>query len=331
MQIALQQGVISQETYDCITEYIQRLNDNNVPVIYNLRHLRKIFQIKKREQNIFFGENKNTLYRSFSIPKKSGGMRQIEAPCKRLKEIQRWIKDEIVDKFIISEYATGFRKNTSIVDNARRHVGKELVINMDIKDFFPSITYSEVFLMFAYIGYRKDVAHLLTKLCTNAENVLPQGSPASPSISNHILLKLDKRLGKLAESVGADYSRYADDITFSGKRGISTIIPLVEQIVEEEGFLVNENKTRLQYNNQRQEVTGLIVNNKISVSSKIENEIRNAIYFIKKYGIDDHMRHIGCNRSFYMEHLYGIAYFIHMVNENKGKNYIEQLDEIDWG
>ena len=330
LQSALQKGVITQDAYNSITEYRQRLYDNNVPVIYNLRHLRKIFRIRKREQDVFFGENKCSLYRNFSIPKKSGGVRQIEAPCKRLKEIQRWIKDEIVDKFVVSEYATGFRKNMSIVDNARKHVGKELVINMDIKDFFPSVTYAEVLLMFMYIGYRKDVAHLLTKLCTNAENVLPQGSPASPSISNHILLKLDKRLGRLAESIGADYSRYADDITFSGKRGISTIVPLVEQIVVEEGFVVNENKTRLQYNNQRQEVTGLIVNSKIAVSASIEDEIRNAIYFIKKYGVDDHMKHIGCNKSFYMEHLYGIAYFIHMVDRDKGKKYLAQLDEIIW-
>ncbi len=330
LQAALQQGVITQDMYDSITKYKQRLNDNKVPPIYNLRHVRKIFRIKKREQDIFFGENRSSLYRNFSIPKKSGGVRQIEAPCKRLKEIQRWIKDEITDKFVVSEYATGFRKSMSIVDNARKHVGKELVINMDIKDFFPSVTYAEIFLMFAYIGYRKDVAHLLTKLCTNAENVLPQGSPASPSISNHILLKLDKRLGKLAESIGADYSRYADDITFSGKKSISTIIPLVEQIVEEEGFQVNRNKTRLQYNNQRQEVTGLIVNTKISVSTTIESEIRNAIYFVRKYGVDDHMKHIGCNKSFYMEHLYGIAYFIHMVDKDKGKKYLKQLNDIMW-
>ena len=145
------------------------------------------------------------------------------------------------------------------------------------------------------------------------------------------MLRLDKRLGNLAESIGADYSRYADDITFSGKKSISTIIPLVEKIVEEEGFQINRNKTRLQYKNQRQEVTGLIVNDKISVSSTIENEIRNAIYFIKKYGLDDHMKHIGCNKSFYMEHLYGIAYFVHMVDADKGNNYLKQLDEIEWG
>lgn len=328
LQKALLYGVITQEEYNNIIKYKQKLNGNGVPVIYNLRHIRKIFKIKKREQDSFFGEKKESLYKKFNIPKKSGGERQIEAPCKRLKDIQRWIKDEIVDKFDVSEYATGFRKNMSIVDNARKHVGKELVINIDIKDFFPSVTYGNILLMFIRFGYKKDVAHLLTRLCTNAEDVLPQGSPASPSISNYILLKLDKRLGRLAEAIGADYSRYADDITFSGKKEISSIIPLVEKIVNEEGFQVNNNKTRLQYSNQRQEVTGLIVNSKISVSSVIENEIRNAIYFIKKYGVDDHMKHIGCDKLFYIEHLYGIAYFINMVDTKKGKMYLGRLDEI---
>lgn len=330
LQIALQRGVITQETYDNIVSYRQRLNDNNVPIIYNLRHLRKILKISKKEQSLFFGENRESLYRTFAIPKKAGGYRQIEAPCKRLKEIQRWIKDEIVDKYVVSEYATGFRKNISIVDNVKKHVGKELVINMDLKDFFPSVTYADILLMFMYIGYRKNVAHLLTKLCTNAKNVLPQGSPASPSISNHILLKMDKRLGRLAESVGADYTRYADDITFSGNNKMSFIIPLVEQIIKEEGFQINKSKTRLQYSNQRQEVTGLIVNSKISVSKQIESEIKNALYFMKKYGVYNHMKHIGCNKLFYREHLYGIAYFIKMVDEEKGEKYLIQLDEIEW-
>ena len=111
---AVQRGFISKETYDSIIEYKERLIDNNVPVIYNLRHLRKIFNIKKREQDLFFGENKGLLYRKFYIPKKSGGVRQIEAPCNRLKDIQRWIKNEIVDNFVVSEYATGFQKNMSI-------------------------------------------------------------------------------------------------------------------------------------------------------------------------------------------------------------------------
>lgn len=324
-------GIITQESADEIVRYRQRLIENGVPIIYNLRHLRKIFRIRKQEQELFFGDRRSELYRTFYIPKKSGDLRTIEAPVERLKDIQRWIKEEIVDKRPVSKYATGFRKNYSIIDNARLHVGKELVINVDIKDFFPSISYSDVFQMFNYMGYRKDVAHLLTKLCTNDRNVLPQGAPSSPSISNRVVLKLDKRLGKLAESIGADYSRYADDITFSGKKTIASVVPLVVSIIEEEGFTVNRKKTRLQYKYKRQEVTGLIVNDKISTPRKLEREIQNAIYFINKYGVFDHMKHIKCEKLFYRDHLYGIAYYIHMVDPIKGDKYLRLLDNLEWG
>lgn len=217
----------------------------------------------------------------------------------------------------------------SILDNAKKHVGKDLVINLDLKDFFPSVGYETVIRMFSYVGYRRDVAHLLTMLCTNASNCLPQGSPASPAISNHVLLKMDMRLGKLAESVGADYSRYADDITFSGDKKIASIVPIVYQIIQEEGYRINEKKTRLQYRNCRQEVTGLIVNEKVSVSSKTEKELKNAIYYIKKYGIRNHMEHIKCDKFFYVDHLYGLAYFIKMVDEEKGKKYLTELNKLN--
>ncbi|CUP26784.1 Retron-type reverse transcriptase [Blautia obeum] len=136
LQIALEKGIIEPAVYERVIAYKERLEENQVPVIYNLRHLRKIFRIYKKEQDFFFGDKKEELYRTFKIPKKSGGYRTIEAPCERLKQIQRWIKDEIIDKLVMSEYATGFRKNLSIVDNAKKHVGKELVIGMDLKDFF---------------------------------------------------------------------------------------------------------------------------------------------------------------------------------------------------
>lgn len=119
-------------------------------------------------------------------------------------------------------------------------------------------------------------------------------------------------------------------MTFSGNRSIAKVIPLIYQIVEEEGYKVNRGKTRLQYSFQRQEVTGLIVNEKVSVSEKVEAEIKNAIYFIKKYGVSDHMRHIGCEKLFYKEHIYGIAYFINMVDKEKGRNYLKELDSLNW-
>lgn len=327
---AVSRGIINEETGNALLEYRKQLEANNVPVIYNLRHIRKIFRIRRNEQELFFGNRRSELYTTFTISKKAGGKRTIEAPVDRLKFIQKWIKDKILDVFDVSEYATGFRKQYSIVDNAKKHIGKDLVITIDVKDFFPSITYAEVLKVFVYFGYKLDVAHLLTKLCTNADNVLPQGSPASPALSNLVALRIDKRLGKLAESLGCDYSRYADDITFSGNKTIKTILPLVEAILCEEGFQINKLKTRVQYKHQRQEVTGLVVNSKLSVSPKLRKEIENAIFFISKYGLSDHMKHIECDKSFYKEHLYGIAYYIKMVDQIEGEKYLKSLDQIKW-
>lgn len=153
----------------------------------------------------------------------------------------------------------------SIYDNAVQHTGKELVVNIDLKDFFPSIQYREIYKIFKYIGYTDSVSKLLTNLCTNARSVLPQGSPASPTISNLVSLKLDKRLGRLADKIGASYTRYADDITFSGKKTIQKYIELIRKIIYEEGYEINEGKFRLQYAHQRQEVTGLIVNKEVAI------------------------------------------------------------------
>ncbi len=330
LEYALEKNIIDNETKVLIEEYNERLTQNNVPIIYNLRHLRKLLHIKKNEQGRFFGKSRQQSYNKFNIPKKSGNSRTIEAPVKELKIMQKWIKDNILDKFQASKHAKGFIKNTSIYDNALPHVNKELVINMDLKDFFPTITYADVFKLFKYFGYTTEVSHLLTQLCTNGENVLPQGSPASPSLSNLVCLKLDKRLSRLSTVNGFAYTRYADDITISGSKGIKSSLPLIYKIIEEEKFIINEKKTRLQYSFQRQEVTGLIVNKKVSITHKLRKELEDAIYYCKKYGVVSHMTKINCNKSFYKEHLYGIAYFVKMIDSNKGLFYLRQLDEIEW-
>lgn len=323
-------GMITPAEKALLEEYNRRLLTNNVPVIYNLRHLRQLLNISKKAQAKLFGDKKQDSYQTFRIPKKSGGYRTIEAPKDELKKIQYWIKENILDKFLVSQYAKGFVKGVSIYDNAFPHVGQELLINIDIKDFFPSIQYRDVYKIFRYVGYTDSVSKLLTALCTNSKKVLPQGSPASPVLSNLVSLKLDKRLGTLAERIGANYTRYADDITFSGRRNLKKYESLIRKIIIDEGYEINEKKFRLQYSFQRQEVTGLIVNRKISVSEKIINEIKNAIYYCKKYGVANHMKYIRCDKGFYKEHLYGIAYFIKMVDEEEGKNYLEELGLIDW-
>lgn len=329
IDVALDHNVIDDEAAALLKEYNERLQSNDVPIIYNLRHLRKILKIRKRDQDKYFGNERNE-YHHFNILKKSGGLREIEAPSDILKSYQLWIKESILDKIKISEYAKGFKKACSILNNAEKHVGKELVINLDLKDFFPSIQYHQVYRIFAYLGYTKEVAHLLTQLCTNKNNVLPQGSPASPVISNIVSLKLDKRLSGLAASYECDYSRYADDITFSGNKRIKKMLPLVKSIITEEGFEVNENKLRLQYSFQRQEVTGLVVNTSVKISPLLKKELDYAIYYCQKFGVENHMQKIGCTRSFYKEHLYGIAYFVKMINIDQGEHYLEQLDLIHW-
>ncbi len=323
-------NTISYEQKQLLTMYLNRLHSNNVPVIYNLRHLRKLINIHKKEQNRYFGEYRNGLYRTFYIHKKSGGYRKIEAPKEKLGIIQKWIKREIVDKFLVSEYAKGFKKKTNIVDNALPHCNKDVLLNIDIKDFFPSITYDKVFRMFNYMGYTKEVSHLLTRLCTNSDNVLPQGSPASPSISNLVNLRLDKRLSSLANVIGDSYTRYADDITFSGSKGLLKYKELIISIIKEENYEINNKKLRITYNNQRQEVTGLIVNKKVSPNAKIIKELNNAIYYINKYGLQSHMDHENVNKSAYKEHLYGLAYFVNMVDRKKGQQYLSQLDKLIW-
>lgn len=326
---AVENNLISITTKERIEEYSDRLCQNNIPVIFNLRHLRKILHIKHKDQDRLFGANRNS-YHTFQIPKKSGGYRTIDAPTDDLKSYQTWIKENILDHFRVSNYATGFKKACSIVDNASFHIGKELVINLDLKDFFSSITYQQVYKVFSYIGYTNEVSHLLSRLCTNNKNALPQGSPASPTLSNLVSLKLDKRLSELAKKIGCEYSRYADDITFSGSKSIKSILPLIYKIICEEGYTINDKKVRLQYSFQRQEVTGLIVNSKLSISHKLVKEIENAIYYCKEYSVADHMKHILCNKSFYKEHLYGIAYFIKMVDIEKGQYYLNELDKIAW-
>lgn len=330
LNYALEKGLIDKNTEMLIKEYDERLTQNNVPIIYNLRHLRKILNIKKSEQNLLFGNNRQDSYTTFKILKKSGSYREIEAPNDKLKSIQRWIKNNILESFNVSEYAKGFVKGTSIYDNALPHVNKDLVINLDLKDFFPTISYSDVFKLFKYIGYTTEVSHLLTQLCTNGKNRLPQGSPASPNISNLVCLRLDKRLSRLAVKNNFTYTRYADDITISGTKWVKNFLPIVIKIINEEHFIINESKTRLQYNFQRQEVTGLIVNKKVSITKKLKKELENAIYYCKKFGVISHMQKIECNKSFYKEHLYGIAYFIKMISPVEGQEYLNKLDEISW-
>ncbi|MEG0169612.1 MAG: retron St85 family RNA-directed DNA polymerase [Erysipelotrichaceae bacterium] len=318
-----------EEYINTCVKYATRLKENNLPVIFDLIHLALLLGITDENiLHIIYSEE--YFYKIAHIPKKNGKTREINIPSNQLKYIQRWILDNILYNIKISEYATGFCKKKSIVDNAKVHVNNTCLINMDIKDFFTSIKFHEVYKIFKYYGYTKEISFALTKLCT-FQGKLPQGSPTSPVLSNIVCLKLDKRLSLLAKKYNATYTRYADDITFSGSSGIEKVKEICEKILHDEQFEVNMAKTRISYHHERQEVTGLIVNNgQISINRKYKREIYKNLYYCKKYGVNSHLDMIKSNKLFYKEHMYGKAYFVKMIEPNEGKKILDLLDEIEW-
>lgn len=237
-------------------------------------------------------------YTSFSVPKKNGGARIIHAPVNGLKHILKPLN--IVLNTIAEPHfkATGFVPGKSIVDNAKQHVGKHYVYNIDVKDFFHSfdrtwVKYGFMIPPFNLGKEKEDVAFLLASLCTHQfeingelKNVLPQGSPTSPTITNILCVKLDRRLNGLAKCFKIDYSRYADDISFSSQTNIfikEKFLNKLQQVIDGQKLILNPEKTRIQKTGFRQEVTGLTVNTKVNVKSHYIKQLRMWLYFWEKY------------------------------------------------
>ena len=246
-------------------------------------------------------------YHKFSIPKKSGEERIIHAPKKGLKAIQRTITDILSLIYQPNDCVNGFVQKRSIVDNAMSHVSKNYVYNIDLKDFFPSIDMRRVkaCLKLPPFNLNDKTAFLVANICceklmvskeVNGEIqnyealVLPQGAPTSPIITNIVSQRLDRRLMGVAKKFGITYSRYADDITFSSDYNVyqnnSEFIIELNRIIGVENFQINESKTRLQKSGYKQEVTGLIVNEKVNVKSTYIKDLRMKIYLWETYGFD---------------------------------------------
>lgn len=219
------------------------------------------------------------LYSDNIILKRSGGQRHIENPHPILKIHQRYIMDLLDSSARYHDCCHGFRKGHSIKTNAFPHVGKDVIMNLDIKDFFSSIEKSRVMELFRSLGYRVQGGRLnfMTSLVTRYDR-LPQGAPTSPVIANLICYNLDKKISEIVESEGGSYTRYADDITISGNVVIQKTYNHVKKIIMSEGFFLNDKKTRIQRKGKRQEVTGLTVNEKITVPRHIRKKLRAAIH-----------------------------------------------------
>lgn len=235
-------------------------------------------------------------YKQFSIPKKSGGTRCISAPSKGLKCILRYLNKILQAMYEPCDAAMGFVPGRSIADNAAQHTGRDYVFNTDLKDFFPSIHQARIWkvLQLQPFSLNKELASVIAGLCcmldTNGGGVLPQGSPCSPILTNIICRQLDRRLTGLAKRFNLRYTRYADDITFSGDHNVfqngGEFMKEFERLIKDQHFVINHKKTRLQRHGQRQEVTGIVVNEKVNIAREYIEDIRNLLYIWKRYGRD---------------------------------------------
>ena len=230
-------------------------------------------------------------------PKRNGSLRLVEAPKPGLKAIQRQILHGILDAVPAHPDAFGFVKTRTCLHAAGRHAGEDTVLRFDLKDFFPSIYAGRIFGFFRCLGYPHEVSRLLTSLCTTAtpprvlERLpgdqrptyraphLPQGAPTSPALANQMCHGLDRRLAGLAPRLGANYSRYADDLSFSGDaRIVPTLTKAVPDIVAAEGFRLNPAKTKVMRHGARQVVTGIVVNTHLNVDRKTYDHLKAVIH-----------------------------------------------------
>lgn len=287
-----------------------------------------------------------THYVRFQVPKKSGGMRELSAPHRDLAATQHWILSHILEKIPTHDAAHGFVPGRGTMSNAVPHVGRAAVVNLDLKDFFPSISFPRVKGIFQDLGFSHAVATILGLLCTECPRRkieyggrlfhvatgargLPQGACTSPALSNLLARRMDARLKGLSEKLGFTYTRYADDLTFSGAAEAAAktgyLLARVRHIVADENLTVNETKTRVQRPNARQTVTGIVVNKRPNVARRTTKRLRAILHQAKKDGLAAQNRE---QRDNFVDWLGGMIAYVQMVNPEKGKRLREKFNSV---
>ena len=267
-------------------------------------------------------------YRKVKLPKKNGGFRTLSVPDEVLKSIQRQIAEVLLIHSPTSRYAKAYRFGSSTLCNAKHHVGKQVVLKLDILHFFDSIRYSTVKdKVFPEEIYAEPVRILLTMLCYH-KDALPQGAPSSPAITNIILYEFDEQIGQWCRERGIAYTRYCDDMTFSGDFNPAEVIRFVRLELKKMGFLLNEQKTQIQRPGQQQTVTGIVVNEKLSIPADYRRKLRQELYYCRKFGIQEHLQKIGLEipENTYRMQLLGKVNYVLQVHPNDK----DMLDARKW-
>jgi RNA-directed DNA polymerase len=258
-------------------------------------------------------------YKKWQIPKRDGSMRNISAPNKDLKAIQGWVLRFLLENITVSDRANGFIKKKSIKNNAQSHLYTKYILSIDIEDFFPSIKYETIQGIFEEIVNNKETSEILANL-TTLNNGLPQGGVTSPCLSNLAFFSIDEEIKDLCDKECINYTRYADDLTFSSNYApkLSGIYEQIESILQRFGFYINKNKTRFMGGQHRNRITGINLNSgRLTISKNKKKYLRAALfnYFVKGEEVN-------------IDNIKGMISFISFIEPdfyNKMKNYKEKI------
>lgn len=327
----------SQENIDICIAYAKPLIEQKLPVIFNTEHFSRLVGYKKSfiKKAVLYP---SYFYREFKILKKNkkpqnkeiNDRRIISEPLPSLKEIQHWILKNILYEIPVSRFAKAYIPKRNLLENVKYHKNKDVVISLDVKDYFSSIKRYYIEKVFFNLGYSSNVSNLLSKLCC-LNDCLPQGAPTSPYLSNIYMYEFDSNIETFCKKE-IRYTRYADDLTFSGKLDSTQIIDYVRQELNKKELSINEDKISIMGQNKRQIVTGVVVNQKLQVVREKRDKIRQEVYYIKKFGLLNHLEKTKNPRDNYVYHLLGKINFVLYINKNDSEmkeyyNYIKTLLE----
>lgn len=273
---------------------------------------------KEKQLSLLYGLSNHTEehYQKIQIPKRNGAWRTLYVPDSLLKYVQKQILHKVLTQLPVSYCASAYKKGCSLKENAAPHTGKSIVLKLDILDFFGNITYISVY-QHAFPGelFPPPVRTLLAHLCCYRD-FLPQGAPTSPYISNLVLFPFDRYMERWCKNQNITYTRYCDDLTFSGSFEPEAVIRKVSSFLLRMGFEINPKKMKICPQGQRQIITGIVVNEKTQVPKTYRRNLRQEIYYIEKFGLSEHLAHIHLDLTpeKYLEHLKGKLRYVLQIN-----------------
>ena len=273
---------------------------------------------KEKQLSLLYGLSNHTEehYQKMQIPKRNGAWRTLYVPDSLLKYVQKQILHKVLTQLPVSYCASAYKKGCSLKENAAPHTGKSIVLKLDILDFFGNITYISVY-QHAFPGelFPPPVRTLLAHLCCYRD-FLPQGAPTSPYISNLVLFPFDRYMERWCKNQNITYTRYCDDLTFSGSFEPEAVIRKVSSFLLRMGFEINPKKMKICPQGQRQIITGIVVNEKTQVPKTYRRNLRQEIYYIEKFGLSEHLAHIHLDLTpeKYLEHLKGKLRYVLQIN-----------------